>query len=273
MFFQHFCSLIVDHWWLPYYTLSGIEVVVMLFGSCWRFHLLVVFGLVKLFCWFCSTIKEEFWYDNWLWSYLFNISCTKLCQSDICRELLFKLLLLVRIETICCYPTWGFKAQDLRQLAFLCWWQMVISCPLFVIPGSLMKFFLLLSVQCYFWMHYASGSTLWRENLVVNFWTVLLQVAFVIVSAQHWRASLFISLGTLVLLLHGTFGVKFVQRMISFHRRFGPFGVKSPLNSACGRVFDPPIPFKYLVPPTKKFKIRHCSSKRLNLVLWFSLLG
>ena len=33
----------------------------------------------------------------------------------------------------------------------------------------------------------------------------------------------FISLGTLVLLLHGTFSVKFVQQMTSFHWRFGPF--------------------------------------------------
>ncbi|AET01537.1 hypothetical protein MtrunA17_Chr8g0340851 [Medicago truncatula] len=43
------------------------------------------------------------------------------------------------------------------------------------------------------------------------------------VSARHWRASLFISLGTLVLLLHGTFGVKFIQHMTSFHCRFWPF--------------------------------------------------
>jgi len=33
----------------------------------------------------------------------------------------------------------------------------------------------------------------------------------------------FISLGTLVLLLHGTFSVKFVQHMISFHWRFWLF--------------------------------------------------
>ncbi|RHN58887.1 hypothetical protein MtrunA17_Chr4g0007241 [Medicago truncatula] len=45
-----------------------------------------------------------------------------------------------------------------------------------------------------------------------------IQVAFgYFVSTRHWRASLFISLGTLVLLLHGAFGVKFVQHMISFH--------------------------------------------------------
>lgn len=41
MIFQHFCSLIVDHWWLPfaYYTLSGREVVVMLFGIYWKVYL------------------------------------------------------------------------------------------------------------------------------------------------------------------------------------------------------------------------------------------
>ena len=141
----------------------------------------------------------------------------------------------IRYQVVCC---WDIFLK--WQIGWFWLHSILLDCLQFV-PGVLMKFFLLLfcsltlsywrlvpicylSVQCYCWLHYASGSTLWRENLVVKFRAVLLQVAFFFfVSARHWRASLFISLGTLVLLLHGTFGVKFVQHMTSFHCRFRPF--------------------------------------------------
>jgi len=50
-----------------------------------------------------------------------------------------------------------------------------------------------------------------------------IQVAFGLVSARYIWASCYISLGTLVLLLHGTFDVYFVQHMTSFCCRFLPF--------------------------------------------------
>ncbi|KEH40447.1 transmembrane protein, putative [Medicago truncatula] len=75
-----------------------------------------------------------------------------------------------------------------------------------------------------FWFNFAlasllSSSMLFLDCLGYSIWLV----AFGFLSQLGIGGHLFFNFGTLVLLLHGTFGVQFVQHMTSFHCKLWPF--------------------------------------------------